>query len=77
MTMIVFFKRFYVMVCSGCNRGREVCYRMILTWEDLIHLVLFNLNLMYHSKYHDLDATIIPYLKSVWTELQLPPQVSS
>ena len=49
--------RFYLYVCKFCNSGREFLYRLSINWENIVHLVLWNLS---HSKsyYQELKGDI-------------------
>lgn len=69
--------RFYIFVCSMCNFGTEFVRRLEMTWVDLVHLVLYNLN--QHEpkrRFFDVETVIIPYLVEFWEILQLSSQVS-
>lgn len=44
--------------------------------EEVVHLLLFNLNLQFRKRYYDLTNVIYPYARDNWHALQLPPKVS-
>ncbi|KAL3277192.1 hypothetical protein HHI36_012543 [Cryptolaemus montrouzieri] len=67
--------RFYVFVCSICNHGKEFVRRLEMKWDDLVHLMLFNLTVHHSKKYYDLDNVLIPYINDNWHALQLPAKV--
>lgn len=69
--------RFYVFVCSVCNYGKEFLRRLEMNWDDLVHLILFNLTVFHSKKYYDLDSVILPYMNDNWNHLQLPFKLSS
>ncbi|XP_045467629.1 uncharacterized protein LOC123676031 [Harmonia axyridis] len=67
--------RFYVFVCSVCNHGKEFVRRLEMKWDDLVHLMLYNLTVYHSKKYYDLDSVILPYINDNWHALQLPATV--
>lgn len=69
--------RFYIFVCSMCNFGTEFSRRIELKWEDIVHLLLFNLTIYNHKKYYDLTTILIPYIIDNWEILQLPLHIKN
>ncbi|XP_044756485.1 PHD finger protein 19 isoform X2 [Coccinella septempunctata] len=67
--------RFYVFVCSICNHGKEFVRRLEMKWDDLVHLMLYNLTVYHSKKYYDLDNVILPYINDNWHALQLPATI--
>lgn len=47
-----------------------------MKWDDLVHLMLYNLTVYHSKKYYDLDNVILPYINDNWHALQLPATVS-
>lgn len=35
--------QFYSYSCSKCTRGRDILYRLKVTWSDIIYLILYHL----------------------------------
>ncbi|XP_071498555.1 metal-response element-binding transcription factor 2-like [Diadema antillarum] len=64
--------RFYIFVCSVCNRGPEYLKRLPLKWVDLAQLVLYNLTLLHKKKYYDFEDEILPNLTQEWNNYQVP-----
>ena len=65
--------RFYDFVCTLCTGTcEEEVTRLDLNWADALHLTLFNLTVVNNKKYHDLDTSILPFLKRRWKSLQGP-----
>ena len=64
---------FYEFVCTVCTGTcEEEVTRLDLNWADALHLTLFNLTILNNNKYHDLDTSILPFLKRRWKTLQGP-----
>jgi len=56
--------RFYKFTCTLCNGSQEASIiRMDIALVDALHLVIFNLILTKNQKFHDLEASILPFLK--------------
>lgn len=68
--------RFYIFVCSLCNHGTEFLRKLHMKFEDLVHLLLFNLNKHNNLDYYHVDKAIVPYALDNWHALQLRPTVS-
>lgn len=65
--------KFYDMVCTLCTGTcEEDVTRLDLNWADALHLTLFNLTVVNNNKYHDLDTSILPFLKRRLKSLQGP-----
>ena len=65
--------KFYDFICTLCTGTcEEEVTRMDLNWADALHLTLFNLTVINNKKYHDLDTSILPFLKRRWKSLQGP-----
>ena len=65
--------KFYDFVCTLCNGTcEEDVTRLDLNWADALHLTLFNLTVVNNNKYHDLDTSILPFLKRRLKSLQGP-----
>lgn len=69
--------RFYIFVCSMCNYGNEFVRRLELKWEDIVHLLLFNLTIYNSKKYYDLTSVVVPYAVDNWEILQLPTHIKN
>ena len=65
--------KFYDFVCTLCTGTcEEDVTRLDLNWADALHLTLFNLTVVNNNKYHDLDTSILPFLKRRLKSLQGP-----
>jgi len=63
--------RFFDFTCTLCNgTHEEYIKRLDLNWADALHLVLFNLILSKNQKFHDLETSIVPFLKKRLKYLQ-------
>lgn len=69
---LVFGDRFYLFVCSHCNKGPEYIKRLEMTWADLTHLALFNLTIQLKTKkkYYS-SEDIVEFITVNWEKLQL------
>ncbi|CAL1280018.1 unnamed protein product [Larinioides sclopetarius] len=63
--------RFYIFVCTACNKGPEFLRRLPLRWPDIAHLVLFNLTVIHGKKFFEFDTTILSFLKDNWSQFQI------
>lgn len=66
--------RFYIYICSVCNKGNEFLRRVEFSWTDLVHLLLFNLT-AYKAKNRFSEEDIVEYANLHWSFLQLPPKI--
>ena len=65
--------RFYNFTCTLCTGTcEEEVIRLDLSWADALHLILFNLTVINNKKYHDLETSILPFLKRRWKAVQGP-----
>ena len=56
--------RFWAFTCTLCNGTHEETIRRLdLNLVDALHLVIFNLILSKNQKFHDLESSILPFLK--------------
>ena len=56
--------RFWAFTCTLCNGTHEETIRRLdITMVDALHLVIFNLILSKNQKFHDLETSILPFLK--------------
>ena len=56
--------RFWAFTCTLCNGTHEETIRRLdVTMVDALHLVIFNLILSKNQKFHDLESSILPFLK--------------
>lgn len=68
--------RFYIFVCSLCNHNTEFLRKLHMKFDDLVHLLLYNLNKHNNLDYYQVDNVIVPYALGNWHALQLRPNVS-
>ncbi|GIY21244.1 metal-response element-binding transcription factor 2 [Caerostris extrusa] len=69
--------RFYIFVCTVCNKGPEFLRRLPLRWPDIAHLVLFNLTVTHGKKFFEFDTTIMSFLKDNWSQFQIKGEALS
>jgi len=63
--------RFFEFVCTLCNgKHEEYIRRLDLSFVDSIHLVIFNLILIKNQKFHDIETSILPFMKKKLKYLQ-------
>eukprot|EP00096_Caligus_rogercresseyi_P007801 TRINITY_DN2587_c0_g1_i1.p1 TRINITY_DN2587_c0_g1~~TRINITY_DN2587_c0_g1_i1.p1 ORF type:complete len:469 (-),score=182.12 TRINITY_DN2587_c0_g1_i1:965-2371(-) len=69
-TSLLFGDRFWVFICTLCTgTSEEIVQRRGLTWRDALQLSLFNLTLINNKKFHDLETSILPFIRSKWKAL--------
>ncbi len=82
-TNMLFGDRFFHFVCAICSGGggagagaggggAEALKRLNMNWIEALHLVLFNLTVVNNKKYHDLETSILPFIRRKWKSLQGP-----
>ncbi len=66
----------YMFLCKICNFGEECLCRLykILSWTDLVHLIVFNLTLKSKRQFHSLASEIMPYVEETWKAFQPRPE---
>lgn len=63
--------RFFEFVCTVCNgKEEESIERLDLSLVDSTHLVIFNLIISKNQKFHDLETSILPFMKKKLKYLQ-------
>lgn len=63
--------RFFEFTCTLCNgKHEETIRRLDLSLVDSTHLVIFNLIINKNQKFHDLDTSIVPFMKKTLKYLQ-------
>ncbi|KAJ3326560.1 transcription factor, contains a PHD finger motif, partial [Blyttiomyces sp. JEL0837] len=73
---------YYHFICRDCNEGKEVIRRVVLTWSDVAHVVLFNLH---HNGSESRTAPdgkrvyfarkqIVPFIDANWDKFWLKPR---
>ena len=59
-----FLSRFFKFVCTLCNgTHEETIQRLDLGIVDALHLVIFNLIISKNQKFHDLESSILPFMR--------------
>lgn len=62
--------------CALCNGGTEFVRRQQITFDDLVHLLLYNLSVHNEQRsYFEVAGVIVPYAIDNWHMLQLTPEV--
>nr|XP_015926912.1 metal-response element-binding transcription factor 2 isoform X2 [Parasteatoda tepidariorum] len=74
---LLFGDRYYIFICSLCNKGPEFLRRLPLRWPDIAHLVLFNLTVIHGKKFFEFDTKIMAFLKDNWSQFQIKGEVMS
>ncbi|XP_040569712.1 metal-response element-binding transcription factor 2 isoform X1 [Lepeophtheirus salmonis] len=66
-TSLLFGDRFWRFLCTLCTgKCEEIVERLDISWTDALHLVLFNLTITNNKKFHDLETSILPFIRSKW-----------
>ena len=61
---LMFGDRFFRFTCTLCNgKEEETIQRLELGVVDALHLVILNLILSKNQKFHDLETSIVPFIK--------------
>ncbi|CAH1786096.1 unnamed protein product [Owenia fusiformis] len=50
--------RYYIFVCTVCNKGPEYIQKLSINWINLTQLCLFNLTVVKGKKYYDVDEIV-------------------